>query len=108
MQPARAEVGYQQFGTVRLDHRGPHVDQLPVDFRRVAAEGRIVVQPAAFSSASTPTAISLDGHTRQLADMIRAVKTGARPAIDVYEGRKPVDLILAIYRSAEEGRPIDL
>lgn len=40
--------------------------------------------------------------------MIRAVKTGARPAIDVYEGRKPVDLILAIYRSAEEGRPIDL
>lgn len=68
----------------------------------------IVVQPAAFSSASTPTAISLDGHTRQLADMIRAVKTGARPAIDVYEGRKPVDLILAIYRSAEEGRPIDL
>ena len=35
----------------------------------------IVVQPAAFSSASTPTAISLDGHTRQLADMIRAVKT---------------------------------
>ncbi len=68
----------------------------------------IVVQPAAFSSASTPTAISLDGHTRQLADMIRAVKTGARPAIDVYESRKPVDLILAIYRSAEEGRPIDL
>ena len=68
----------------------------------------IVVQPAAFSSASTPTAISLDGHTRQIADMIRAVKTGTRPTIDVYEGRKPVDLILAIYRSAEEGRPIDL
>ena len=68
----------------------------------------IVVQPAAFSSASTPTAISLDGHTRQIADMIRAIKTGTRPTVDVYEGRKPVDLILAIYRSAEEGRPIDL
>lgn len=68
----------------------------------------IVLQPAVISSASTPTAISLDGHTRQIADMIRAVSTGTKPLIDVHEGRKPVDLILAIYRSAEEGRPIDL
>lgn len=68
----------------------------------------IVLQPAVMSSASTPTAISLDGHTRQIADMIRAVSTGTKPLIDVTEGRKPVDLILAIYRSAEEGRPIDL
>ena len=68
----------------------------------------IVLQPNFTSSASTPTAISTDGHTKQIADVIRALRTGTKPLIDVYEGRKPVDLILAIYRSAEEKRVIYL
>ena len=68
----------------------------------------IVLQPNFTSSASTPTAISTDGHTKQIADVIRALRTGKKPLIDVYEGRKPVDLILAIYKSAEEKRVIYL
>lgn len=72
------------------------------------AKQDIVVQPNFAGSASTPTAISIDGHTRQIADVIRALRTGQKPLIDLYEGRRPVDLILAIYRSAEEGRPIEL
>lgn len=69
----------------------------------------IVVQPAfTGGSFSTPTAINMEGHARQFADVIRAIRTHTRPLIDVYEGRKPVELILAIYRSAEEGKTIDL
>lgn len=68
----------------------------------------IVLQPPMHSSAATPTAISSDYHTRQFKDVIRALRTGTKPLIDIREGRRPVDLILAIYRSAEERRVIDL
>ena len=68
-----------------------------------------VVSPSAVSSsASVPTAISTYGHTQQFADVIRALRTGEKPLIDLHEGRRAVDLILAVYRSAEERRPIDL
>ena len=69
----------------------------------------IVLQPSfTGGSFSTPTAINVDGHARQFADVISAVRTGTKPMIDLYEGRKPVELILAIYRSAEEGRTVEL
>lgn len=66
----------------------------------------IVVQPALTSSCATPTAISTDGHIKQFLDVIRAIKTESKPFIDFAEGRKPVDVILAIYKSAEEKRPV--
>ncbi len=66
----------------------------------------IVLQPAMTSSASTPTAISTDGHTRQMLDFIRALKTKTKPLIDVVEGRKAVDTILAIYKSAESKKQV--
>ena len=68
----------------------------------------IILQPTQYSSASVPTAISVDNHRKQFADVIRALGTGTKPLIDIYEGRRPVDLILAIYKSAEEHRVIDL
>ncbi len=68
----------------------------------------VVSQSAVRSSASVPTALSTYGHTQQFADVVRALRTGAKPLIDLREGRRPVDLILAIYRSAAEHRPIDL
>ncbi len=68
----------------------------------------IVPQPSFSGSSSTPTAISTVGHMQQIADVIDALRTGRKPAIDLQEGRRPVELILAIYRSAQEHRPIDL
>ena len=68
MQPARAEVGYQQFGTVRLDHRGTHVNQLPVDFRRVAADGRIVVDELQIAGKRRMSARDLLPGMRDLSD----------------------------------------
>lgn len=68
----------------------------------------IVLQPALTSSAATPTAISTDGHKNQILDVIRAIKTKTKPMIDVVEGRKAVDIILAIYKSSEEKRVVFL
>ena len=50
--------------------------------------------------AADPTAIDYSGHREQLIDFIGAIENGTEPAIDGKEGRKSVELILAIYKSS--------
>lgn len=68
------------------------------------------LQPGKTTSgaASNPTAISLDGHVEQIRDMIEAVKTGRKPFVDQYEGRKPIAIIMAVYESSRKGKPVEL
>ncbi|HWL10056.1 MAG TPA: Gfo/Idh/MocA family oxidoreductase [Planctomicrobium sp.] len=58
--------------------------------------------------AADPKAISFIGHQRQFEDFIDAIQTGRKPLIDGHEGRKSVELILAIYQSCREGKRITL
>jgi len=58
--------------------------------------------------AADPTAIGHHGHTALFKDVIAAIKKGTRPLIDGPEGRKSVEIILAIYKAAETGRSIAL
>ena len=60
------------------------------------------------SSASAPTDFSADNRTKQFKDVIQALRGGTKPLVDLREGRRAVDLILAIYQSAEEKRVIEL
>lgn len=53
------------------------------------------------NTASNPTDFPVENHRRQLQDFVRALSDGTSPMLDQHEGRKPVDLILAIYRSAK-------
>lgn len=76
------------------------------DLKDSARYEDVVLQPAFTHGASTPTAISVDGHIRQMEDMIRAVRTGSKPLSSLEDGRKAVELILAVYRSAAENRPV--
>lgn len=48
------------------------------------------------------------GHTPLYADMIDAVKTNRPPYVSGEDGRRALELVLAIYKSAEEGQPIKL
>lgn len=48
------------------------------------------------------------GHTRLYEDVISAIKTGTRPLIDGNEGKKALELILAIYKSKKTGLPVKL
>jgi predicted dehydrogenase len=57
---------------------------------------------------SNPADISHMGHLFQISDLMRAIQEGGLPAIDGLEGRKSVEIVLAIYQSAREGRPIKL
>ena len=48
------------------------------------------------------------GHTPLYADMIDAIITGRRPYVDGEAGKRALELVLAIYLSAKEHRPIKL
>lgn len=54
--------------------------------------------------ASDPKAISFVGHQMQLEDFVEAITTGRKPRVDGAEGRKSVEIILAIYEAAKTGQ----
>ena len=58
--------------------------------------------------ASDPSAISYKGHMEQLKDFIRAIETNGNPVVDGEEGRKSVEIILAIYQSSWTGKRVQL
>ena len=60
------------------------------------------------SGASAPGAISVEGHRRQLQDLVEALRAGRAPALDGREGRKAVAFVRAIYESAATGASIKL
>ena len=57
---------------------------------------------------SDPAAISNEGHRRQIEDMIKAVKEDRAPLIDGREGRKSLELVSALYKSAITGEPVNM
>lgn len=60
------------------------------------------------SGASDPKAIGIEGHKLQIEDMYHAVLENRKPLVDMYEGRKPVKIITAIYESERTGKKIYL
>jgi predicted dehydrogenase len=58
--------------------------------------------------ASDPAAIGHAAHARQFQDFVVAIHKDRAPAIDGREGRRAVEIILAIYKSAETGRAVKL
>ena len=64
-------------------------------------------QPGA--GAADPVAIDFSLHQRVFEDAVRALKRGSGPMVDGAEGRKAVEIVLAIYRSAlAGGKPVRL
>lgn len=60
------------------------------------------------SGASDPRGISHEGHRAQLADFLDAIDAGRPPLVDGREGRRAVEIITAVYQSAQTRSPVDL
>jgi predicted dehydrogenase len=73
-----------------------------------ALRERFAQKTGASGGSSNPAAISHQGHARQLTDFVEALAAGRRPLVDGREGRRAVELILAIYRAAATGRTVEL
>lgn len=48
-----------------------------------------------------------NSHPRLYADMIQAVHTDKAPLVSVADGKRAMDVVLAIYKSQREGKPVD-
>jgi predicted dehydrogenase len=59
------------------------------------------------SAASSPTAISFEGHRRQLVDMIAAIKQGSPLRSSGADGRRALAFILAVYASGKTRTPVE-
>lgn len=55
------------------------------------------------AGASDPRGITHEGHREQIADFLAAIDAGTEPRVDGREGRRAVEIIRAIYKSAEAG-----
>jgi len=55
-----------------------------------------------------PAAIAAEGHRRQIEDLMRAVLEGREPVVTGHEGRKSLELVMALYRSAAQSQPVKL
>ena len=53
----------------------------------------------------SPTNINMTGHACQIADLANAILNNTKPVMDMYEGRRAVELICGIYKSAQTGKP---
>lgn len=66
------------------------------------------IEQSEIKAASEPMAFSSEFHRLQLGDLLAAIEEGRAPLVDVYEGKKPVDVILAAYESSRQGKRIEL
>lgn len=75
-------------------------------------DDRVLEQFSAATSnqggASDPSAIVPDNHRRVFEQFIEAVEKDTTPPLDGHEARKAVEIILAVYKSAETGKPVTL
>ncbi len=58
--------------------------------------------------AADPAAIGHQAHAELFREFIKAVKDGKKPNLDGSEGRRSVELILAIYKSVKTGKSVKL
>ncbi|MGH9855005.1 MAG: Gfo/Idh/MocA family protein, partial [Blastocatellia bacterium] len=95
----RLEISGER-GTVILD--GDAISCWAIDGESEAAdEGEQITDGSA-----NPAAISNEGHRRQIEDMTRAVIEDRAPMIDGREGRKSLEVVVALYDSAASGQAV--
>jgi UDP-N-acetyl-2-amino-2-deoxyglucuronate dehydrogenase len=100
--PRRVELTGTE-GTILVEN-----DRIVVADLRTPQEGLTSGQGDANALGSTHLVTDATGHRLLLEDFLRAVETGGRPVCDGREGRRSVELVQAVYRSAREGVPVTL
>jgi predicted dehydrogenase len=73
-----------------------------------AIHERMAERVSGGGGAADPAAIGHHGHARQFQDVVKAIEKRTAPSIDGAEGRRSVEVILAIYKAAETGRAVPL
>jgi predicted dehydrogenase len=91
-------------GTVKAGGKSVNV----IEEWRFADDGREEAAEIKTRFSENPPDVYGFGHAPLYADMISAVKNNREPYVTLQEGRKALELILAIYKSAAEGGAVKL
>ena len=89
-------------GTVKLGGKSTN----NIDVWDFADEGEEVQKNKGLEEATSN--VYGNGHTSLYADVIDAIEQDRRPYVDAYAGKNALELVLAIYKSQKEGRPVRL
>lgn len=89
-------------GTIILD--GDAIGTWVIEGESDAAGG----QAQLTDGSSNPAAISTEGHRLQIVEMVNAINENREPSINGSESRKSLELVLALYESAESGKVVYL
>jgi UDP-N-acetyl-2-amino-2-deoxyglucuronate dehydrogenase len=65
-------------------------------------------EPSGFIGGTSSKDIWHLSHKRQIADMIAAIRADREPLVNGLEGRKPLEIVLAVYESARTGKTVRL
>ena len=76
--------------------------------RDKAVQAKMARRTSGGGGAADPAAIGHHGHARLFRDVLRAIRKGVAPSVDGHEGRRSVEVILAVYKAAETGRAVKL
>jgi UDP-N-acetyl-2-amino-2-deoxyglucuronate dehydrogenase len=101
--PRRIEINGDK-GTIVLEE--DCISQWVVEGQDVPAD--VVIGKTTSGASSNPGAFSLEGHIKQISDMVDAVNNNRKPLVDQYEGRKAIEIIMAVYESSKSGEKICL
>jgi len=100
--PTRHDL-HGERGTIVLTDKG--IERWDVE----GEEGQIPqVEAETVGGTADPRAIGMRGHILQVQDMVAAVRENRDPMVPGREARKAVEIILAIYRSAQTGEVVTL
>jgi UDP-N-acetyl-2-amino-2-deoxyglucuronate dehydrogenase len=79
--------------------------QVPDPGLRGSRDGLGAAVPAAGANAA---ALATASHAAQIADLLAAVDEGREPSVTAADGRAALEVVLAVYQSAREGRTVVL
>ena len=71
--------------------------------------GSLLARPSSGEgAAANAAALGVSSHAAQIADLLAAVEQGRDPSVTGRDGRDTLEVILAVYQSGREGRPVVL
>ena len=92
--------------SVSLDGEVVAETSQPNGFPVPGGDPELVARLEALAAEHEPLAHT--GHQGQIDDVLTALETGRRPAVDGHDGRRTIELITAVYQAGIERRTVDL
>ena len=97
---ARLDV-YGSEGSVIIEN-----DQVKAWELRSGEPNPVPPEPVGFIGGTSAKDIWVEAHERQIQDVVSALREGREPLVTGPEGRKPLEIVLAVYESARTGETV--